>query len=66
MRFQKIFILYPQKGLEFPGRGGGEGVRDSVSPNNFNWNFQTDEESMEIFYGTAQSYAITCDGTNRH
>ena len=47
MQFHKISILpLPQKGLEFPGGGGG-GVGGSVGPKNvkkcmkLNWNFQS-------------------------
>jgi len=42
MQYQKISILPPQKGLEFPGGGGGgfsktKKLKKCVK---FNWNFQ--------------------------
>ena len=50
VQFQKISMLPPQKGLEFPGgeRGGGDG--GSERPKNlkkcmrFNWNFHRSGE----------------------
>jgi len=64
VRFQKISILPPQKGLEFPG-----GVEDLMRPKKLkkcmelNWNFQRGGEVLEkissvgevwIFSGTTQ------------
>jgi len=64
VQFQKISILPPQKGLEFPGGEGG-----SLRPKNLkkcmelNWNFQRGEEVLRkipsvgevwIFSGTTQ------------
>ena len=61
VQFQKISILHPQKGLEFPGGGGSERPKTLKKCMKLNWNFQGGRwglkiiPSMEeawIFFGT--------------
>jgi len=40
VQFQKISILPPQKGLEFPGWGGSMRPRNLKKCMKLNWNFQ--------------------------
>ena len=40
MQFQKISILSPQKGLEFPGGGGSARPKNLKKCMKLNWNFQ--------------------------
>ena len=40
VQFQKISILPPQKGLEFPGGGGSVRPKNLKKCMKLNWNFQ--------------------------
>ena len=47
VQFQKISMLSPQKGLEFPGGGGSVRPKPLKKCVKLNWNFQRGGESLK-------------------